>query len=138
MIQVCQTKLNIFPNWISKPRIRKHNNHSKRSSGAGRFAQNLRACKKSRYNVWNCKSGRHNRRHTFRRRNSRHKPTYSNISYHGLKVKGKKKENTKTPSPRQQNRILRAIKHRHNTSIQNSTRMIPPFLPFNGPNLCND
>ena len=56
VIRVCQTTLHIFPHWISKPCIRKHKNHSKASSGAGRFAQNLCAYKKSQYNVWNCKS----------------------------------------------------------------------------------
>ena len=26
----------------------------------------------------------------------------------------------------------------HNTSLQDSTRMLPPILPFDEPNLCND
>ena len=34
--------------------------------------------------------------------------------------------------------MLHAIKHRHNTSPWNSTRMLPPFLCFDEPNLCND
>mmetsp|Transcript_24375 Transcript_24375/g.27269 ORF Transcript_24375/g.27269 Transcript_24375/m.27269 type:complete len:85 (-) Transcript_24375:324-578(-) len=34
--------------------------------------------------------------------------------------------------------MLHAIKHRHNTSLRNSTRMVPPFLPFYELNLCND
>ena len=75
VIWVYQTTLNIFPHWISKPRIRKHKSHSKASSGARKVAQNLCACKKSQYNVRNCKSGRHNRRHTFRCCNSQYKPT---------------------------------------------------------------
>ena len=70
VIQVCRTTLNIFPHWIYKPRIRKHKNHSKVNSGAGRFAQNLLACKKPHYNVCNCKSGRHNQGKTFGCRNS--------------------------------------------------------------------
>ena len=92
----------------------------------------------SRYSVWNCISGRHNRRHTFRRRNSRYKPTSTNILYYGLKVKGRKNGKAKTPFPCQRNRMLHAIKHRHNTSLRNYTRIIPPFLPFDEPNLCND
>ena len=56
--------MNIFPNWISKLCIREHNNHSKASSDTGRFTQNLHVCKKSQYNVQNCKSGIYNRSHT--------------------------------------------------------------------------
>ena len=100
---VCQTTLNIFPHWISKPRIQKHKNHSKANSGAERFAQNLCARKKSQYNVWNCKSGRHNWNHTFKRRNSQHEPTLTNISYNSLKVKKRMNKKTKTTSPCRQN-----------------------------------
>ena len=138
VIRACQTTLNIFPHWISEPYIRKHNNYNKASSGAERFAQNLRACKNSQYNVQNCKSGRHNQRHTFRRCNSRYRPTSTNSPYYGLKVKGRKKENTKTTSPCRQYQKLYAIKHCHNTSLLNSTKMSPAFLPFDEPNLCND
>ena len=34
--------------------------------------------------------------------------------------------------------MFHAIKHGHYTSLWVSTRMIPPFLPFDEPNLCND
>ena len=34
--------------------------------------------------------------------------------------------------------MLHAIKHCRNTSLWNSTRMIPPFLPFDELNLWND
>ena len=87
---VCWTALNIFPNWISKACIRKYKNHNKASSGAGRFSQNPCACKKSRFIVRNCKSGKQNRRHTFRRCKSQHTTTLTNIPYTGLKVKEKK------------------------------------------------
>ena len=86
----------------------------------------------------NSKSGRHNGLHTFRRRNSRYKPTSTNIPHYGLKVKERKNRKTKTPSPCQQNRMLHAIKHCQNTFLWNSTRMLPSFLPFDEPNLCND
>ena len=34
--------------------------------------------------------------------------------------------------------MLHVINHRRNTFLQVSTRMKPPFLPFDEPNLCND
>ena len=92
VIRVCQTTLHNFSHWIFKPCIRKHKNHSKASSGAGRFAQNLQACKKSQYNVPNCKSGRHNQHHTFRPCNSRYRPTSTIIPNFDLKIKARKKE----------------------------------------------
>ena len=72
IVRVCQSKLNFCPQWISKPRIRKPNNHRKLSSSAGRFAQNLRTFKKSHYNIHDCKSGRHNLRHSYKRHRSRY------------------------------------------------------------------
>ena len=45
IVWVCQSTLNVFPQWISKPWIRKPKNHRKSNRGAGRFAQNLRAYK---------------------------------------------------------------------------------------------
>ena len=137
-IWVCWTTLNIFPHWISKPCTRNHKYHTKANSGAERFAQNLHACKKLQYNVQNCKSGRHNRRHTFRHRNSQYKFTSTNIPYYGLQVKRRKNGKTNSPSPRRRNRMLYVINHRRNTFLQVSTRMKPPFLPFDEPNLSND
>ena len=109
VIQVYQSTLNIVPQWISKLCIWKHKNRSKASNGAEIFAHNLHACKKSRYNVWDCKSGRHNWCHTFERHNTQHKPSLTNIPYYGLKVKGRKNRKTKTPSPCWQNRTFRAL-----------------------------
>ena len=111
IVRVCRSTLNIFPQWISKPRIRKPKNHRKSSSGAGRFAQNLRACKKSQYDVRNCKSGRHNRRHTFKCHRSRYKPISTNIPYNGLMVKGRKRGNIKPASPCRRNRMLCSRNH---------------------------
>ena len=88
VIRVCWSIMNIFPQWISKPCIRKHKNHSKASSCAGICTQNLREYKKSQYNVRNIKSGRHYRYHIFRFHNSRYKPSSTNIPYYYLKVKG--------------------------------------------------
>ena len=84
-------------------------NHSKTSNGAGKFSHILRACKKSQYNVHNCKSGRHNQRHIFGRHNIRYKSPLTNILYYGLKAKEKKYSKTKIPSPNQQNWMLRAF-----------------------------
>ena len=95
VIRVCQTTLNIIHHWIPKPCIKKHKNHSKTSSGSGNFLKNLLACKKSQYNVQNCKSWRHNQRHTFRRNELRYKPSLTNITYYGLKVKGRKNKRLK-------------------------------------------
>ena len=110
--RVCGITLSIFPHWISKPCIQKHKNHSKASSSAGRFSQNLRACKNSRYHIRNCKSGRQNKRHTFRRHSSQHKPISTNIPYNGLMVKGKKKDNSKAPSPCRWDWMLCSLHHR--------------------------
>ena len=122
VIRVCQTMLNIFPYWISKPRIQKHKDYSKTSSGAGKFVQNLCACRNSLYNVRNCKSGKHNQRYTFRCHKSRQKPTSINIPYYDLKIKERKKNgNTKTPPPHWGNWMLHAIKHCQNISLWNST-----------------
>ena len=105
VIQVCQITLKIIPHLISKPNIRKHKNHIKVSNDAGKFAQNLRAWKKSQYN------GRHFQRHTFRRRKSNYKSTSTNIPSYGLKVKGVKNEKNKPPSPCRQILKLHVIKH---------------------------
>ena len=34
--------------------------------------------------------------------------------------------------------MIHAINHCQNTSFWESTKMEPPFLPFDAPNLCND
>ena len=102
VVQVYRSTLNIFLQWIYKPQIRKPKNYRKLSSNAGRFAQNLRACKKSQYDVQNCQSGRNNQRHTFKCCGSQYKPISTNIPYNGLMVKGRKSGNTKAPFPRKQ------------------------------------
>ena len=47
IVKICRSTLNIIPQWISKPQIRKPKYHRKSSCSTGRFAQNLRTCKKS-------------------------------------------------------------------------------------------
>ena len=108
---VYQTTLNMFPHWISKPCIRKRKNHSKISSGAGKFAQNLRACKKSQYNIPSYKLGRHNQRHTFGRCFSRYKFNSMDIPTYGLKVKSINNIKTKPPFSHKRNWMLHIIKY---------------------------
>ena len=136
--RVYWTTLNIFPHWISKPCVRKHKNHNKASNGTGKFDQNLWVYKKSWYKGRHCKSGRHNQCHTSRRRKPKYKSTLTNILSYGLKVNGIKNKKTKPPSPPRRNLILNAIKHRPDISLWKSTKIEPPFLPFNEPNSCND
>ena len=111
IVQVCRLTFNIIPQWISKPQIRKPKNHRKSSSGKGRLAQKFRACKRSQYDVQSCKSGRHNRRHTFNRRGPRYKPISTNIPYNGWRVKEKNSGDAKTPSPCKRNWMLCSFNH---------------------------
>ena len=89
IVQVFQSALTIIPEWISKPRIKKSFKQQKTSNGAGRFTVNLRKCKYSDYDVQNCKSGRHNRRHSFKRHSSLHRPCLPNNTYKTLTVEGR-------------------------------------------------
>ena len=63
IVQVFWSTLNIIPQWILKPRIKKSFKHRKASNGVGRFAINLHKCKYSHYDAQNCKSGQHNWHH---------------------------------------------------------------------------
>ena len=105
IVQFFRSTLNVIPQWISKPRIKKSFKHWKASSGAGQFALSLRICKNSHYNVQNCKSGRHNQRHSSKQHRPLYKPVPSNITYEGLKVKGRK--GYTFPLPCRQTRMLR-------------------------------
>ena len=151
VIPVYGTALNIFPRWISKPCIWKHKNHCKARSSAERFSQNCCAWK-SRFNVWNYKSGRHNQRYTFKCRKSQHKTTPTNIPYickpqHKttstnipyicLKVKRRKKSKTKNPSSHRRNCIFRGINLCQDATLCESTKKTS-FLNFNETNLCNN
>ena len=137
IVRVCQSILNIFPQWISKLRIRKPKNHRTSRSGAGRFAQNLRACTKSQYDAQNCKFGRHNQRHTFKCCRSRYKPISTNIPYNGLMVKGRKGGNFKTPSPCRQNWMLYSLTHCQDITVHKNTKLKSPLLPFDKVNMGN-
>ena len=57
----------ILPVWEFTPRIHWVKKRSKSSHGAGKFSIKLRASKNPSYNNRNCKSGQHNRRHSFTR-----------------------------------------------------------------------
>ena len=79
----------------SRTQNSQYNKQQATSKSTGEFAHILCACKKSQYNVRNCKSGRHNRRHTFQHHNTRYKPSLTNIQYYDLKVKEKRTERLK-------------------------------------------
>ena len=55
-----------------------------------------------------------------------------------MKVKGRNKDKTKVPSPCRQNQILCAINLCQDTTCHKSTKMKPPVLPSDEPDLCND
>ena len=129
IVQVFRSTLNIIPQWISKPRIKKSFKHQKASNGAGQFTINPRKCKYSHYDVRNCKSSRHNRRHSFKRHRLRHKPCPSNTTYDGLTVKGRK--GSISPSPRRQTRMLRANICCKDDIIRRSSRFKLSLLHFN-------
>ena len=64
----------------------------------------------------------------------RHRVTFNT----GLKVKGRKNGKTEIPSPCRRNRTLCAINLCQDATLRGCTKMKPPFLPFDEPNLCND
>ena len=130
VVQACRSILHIFPQWISKLRIRKPKNNRKSSRGTGRFAKNFCTCKKSQYDVQNCKYRRHNRRHTFKYRVPQLKPISTNIQYNCLMVKGRKNNNTKAPSPCKRNRMLRSLNHCQDITVRENTKLKSPFLHF--------
>ena len=137
IVRVFQSTLNIFPQWISKPQIRKPKNHRKSSSGAGRFAQNLRASKKSQYTVKNYTLGRQNRRCTFKYRRSRYKPISTNIPYSCLMVKGRKRGNSKDPSRCRQIWMICSLDHCQDITVHKNTKSKSSLWPFKELNISN-
>ena len=53
-------------------------------------------------------------------------------------VKGRKRGNTKPPSPRRRNRMLRALNHRQDITVRGSTKLKSSLLPFEELNMGND
>ena len=129
IVQVFRSTLNIIPQWISKPWIKRYFKHQKASSGAGQFAINLRKCKYPHYNVQNCKYCRHNQRHFLKQHRLRHKPSTSNITYDRLKIKERK--GYTSPSPRRETRMLNANIRYQDDSICRFTRFRPSLFHFN-------
>ena len=104
---VCTIVLPHFFDWKYTLIARKHKNRDKASHGAGKFLMKLRHSKKLSYNERNCKSGRHNRRHSF----LRHKPSKTcqntnTTSLPDLNVKTRRVGRTKYPSPRRRDRMI--------------------------------
>ena len=107
---VCNIVLPYLPEWKYTPTLHRDKNRDKASHGAGKFSKKLRSSKESCYNERNCKSGKHNRQHTF----LRHKPLKirqdtSTTSLPDLKVKTRSVGGTKYPSPRRRDQMIRAI-----------------------------
>ena len=115
---IYSTALNLSPEWISKRCLQKNKNHSKISSGAGRFSQNLHTCKKTLYNERNCKSGRHSQQHTSMNRKSQHKTITTDMPYMGLKVKARNESKAKLPSLHRQNQMICTINLRQDDTCQ--------------------
>ena len=138
VIRAYPSTLNILPQWISKLQIRKPKNHSKLSSSAERFTQNICACAKSQYNVQNRKYGRHNRCDTFKCCGSKNKPISTNIPYNGMMVKGSKTGNIKAPSPCRGNRMLRPLNHCQDITVYRYTELKLSLLLFDVFNMGNN
>ena len=64
---VCGIVLPHLCDWKCTPAVRRNKNRDKTSHGAGKFSKKLCNSKNSCYNERNCKSGKHNRRHSFLR-----------------------------------------------------------------------
>ena len=60
------------------------------------------------------------------------------MPYLGLKVKARNKGATKLPSSCRHSRMIRAINCRQDATRQEPIDMKQPFLPYGGPDLCND
>ena len=136
---VCDIVLPYLFDWKHTPILRKIKNRDKSSHGAGKFSMKLRNSKKSSYNERNCKSGRHNRRHSF----LRHKPSkirqYANArSLPDLNVKTRSVKGTKHPSPRRRDRMIRALHRRQVREQLHLSNLNQHILPYDEPNLYND
>ena len=129
IVQVFWSTLNIIPEWVSNSQIKKSFKHRKASNVAGQFAINLRKCKYSDYNLRNCKSGRHNKRHSFKRHSLRHKPCPPKNTYDGLTVKGRKEYTSHSSC--EQTRLLRANISCREDIIRRPTRFKPSRLQSN-------
>ena len=127
---------NILTNWINKPRLRKIKKRYKISHGSRKFSQNLRTSRNSWYNEHNCKSGRHDRRHTFIQHKSQTKGTPTDNSKPELKNKSRKKGVIKYPLPRRRDQMLCAINYR--TNCQDRNKIDHYILSYKVPDLCND
>ena len=127
---VCEIVLPHLCDWKCTPTLCRDKNQDKTSHGAGKFSKKLRNSKNSCYNERNCKSGKHNRRHSF----LRYKPLKTRqdvnvTSLPDLKVKTRSVGETKYPSPRRRDRMIQAI-HRHQAAEQlNLSNLSQHILP---------
>ena len=99
----------------------------------------LRSSKESCCNGCNCKSGKHNRRHTFlRRKPLKIRQDTSMTSLPDLKVKARSDGETKFPSPRRQDRVIPDIHHRKVAEHLDLSSLNQYILPYDEPDLYND
>ena len=106
---------------------------------SGKFLKNLRSSKESCYNERNCKSGKHNRQHSFlRRKPLKIRQDTNTTSLPDLKVKTRSVRWTKYPSSRRQDRIIRAVHRRQVAKQLSLSDLCQHILPYDEPDLYND
>ena len=136
---VCNIVLPYFIDWNYTPILRKNKNRDKTSHGAGKFSMKLHNSKKSSYNERNCKSERHNRRHSL----LRHKPSKTRwnantTSLPDLNVKTRSVKGTKYPSPRRRDRMTWVLHRRQVREQLHLSNLDQHILPYDEPDLYND
>ena len=136
---VCKIVLPHLPDWKYTPTLCRDKNRDKASHGAGKFLKKLRNSKNSCYNERNCKSGKHNCRHSF----LHHKPLKTRQDANTtllpeLKVKTRSVGGTKYPSPRRRDQMIRAIHHCQVAKHLNLSDWSQHILPYDEPVLYKD
>ena len=136
---VCEILLPHLPDWKYTPTLHRDKNLNKASHGARKFSKKLRNSKESWYNERNCKSGMHNRQHSFLRcKPLKIREDANTTSLPDLKVKTRSVGGTKYPSPCRQDRMIRAIHCRQVAKHLNLSDLSQHILPYNEPNLYNE
>ena len=90
---------------------------------------NLCKSKYSDYDVRNCKSGQHNKRHSFKQHSPQHRTCPSNDTYKTLTVKGRNRYTLNYPH--RQTQMVRADLSYYDDITRRSTRFKTPLLHSN-------